>query len=65
MQKRLMAVAVAGVFAAPALVLAQSSTVQLYGRITYEYGYVDQGAGKPSTDLAQTPGGSAIGFRGQ
>jgi len=65
MQKRLMAVAVAGVFAAPALVLAQSSTVQLYGRITYEYGYVDQGAGKASTDLAQTPGGSAIGFRGQ
>ena len=65
MQRKLMAVAVAGVFAAPALVFAQSSTVQLYGRITYEYGYADQGDGKPSTDIAQTPGGTAIGFRGQ
>jgi len=65
MHKKLMAVAVAGVFAAPAIAAAQSSTVQIYGRITYEYGYVDQGSGKPSTDLAQTPGGSAIGFRGQ
>ena len=65
MQRKLMAVAVAGVFAAPALALAQSSTVQIYGRITYEYGYADQGDGRPSTDVAQTPGGSAIGFRGQ
>jgi len=65
MNKRLMAVAVAGVFAAPAVALAQSSTVQIYGKITYEYGYADQGDGKPSVDIAQTPGGSAIGFRGQ
>ena len=65
MNKKVLAVAVAGVFAAPAVVLAQSSTVQLYGRITYEYGYADQGGGRPKTDVAQTPGGSAIGFRGQ
>ncbi|MDH3286401.1 MAG: porin [Betaproteobacteria bacterium] len=71
MQKKLMAVAVAGVFAAPALALAQSSTVQIYGRITYEYGYVTKMGNDPlsrsreKTDVAQTPGGSAIGFRGQ
>jgi len=71
MNKKVLAVAVAGVFAAPAMVLAQSSTVQLYGRVTYEYGYVldmgDDAAGqsRPKTDVAQTPGGGAIGFRGQ
>jgi predicted porin len=65
MNRKLMAVAVAGVFAAPAAVLAQSSTVQIYGKMTYEYGYADSGDGKPKTDVAQTPGGSAIGFRGQ
>jgi predicted porin len=65
MRKKVVALAVAGVFAAPAAVLAQSSTVQIYGRITYEYGHIDQGAGRPSTDYADTPGGSAIGFRGE
>jgi predicted porin len=70
MNKKLMAVAVAGVFAAPAIALAQSSTVQVYGKITYEYGYADlgddaTGASRPKTDIAQTPGGTAIGFRGQ
>jgi predicted porin len=71
MNKKLMAVAVAGVFAAPAVVLAQSSTVQIYGRVTYEYGYVNKmgndaaGQSRDKTDVAQTPGGSAIGFRGQ
>jgi predicted porin len=65
MRKKVVALAVAGVFAAPAVVLAQSSTVQIYGRITYEYAYVDQGAGRPSTDIADNPGGSNIGFRGE
>jgi len=71
MNKKVLAVAVAGVFAAPAMVLAQSSTVQIYGRISYEYGYVldmgddATGASRSKTDVAQTPGGSAIGFRGQ
>jgi len=65
MKKKLMAVAVAGALAAPAAVLAQTSTVQIYGNITYEYGIIDQGAGQRSTDYADSPGGSAIGFRGE
>ncbi|HXV12475.1 MAG TPA: porin [Burkholderiales bacterium] len=70
MRKKVVALAVAGVFAAPAVVLAQSSTVQIYGRITYEYGYANQpdpapGFESPSTDYADSPGGSAIGFRGE
>ena len=65
MQKKLMAIAVAGALSAPAVVLAQASTVQIYGKMTYEYGYADLGDGRPNTDVAQTPGGSAIGFRGE
>lgn len=65
MNKKLLSVAVAGVFAAPAFAFAQSSTVQLYGAITAEYGYVDQGDNKNKTDMLQTPGGSAIGFKGE
>jgi len=65
MKKKLMVVAVAGALAAPALAVAQTSTVQIYGRITYEYGFVDQGDGQRRTDYADSPGGSAIGFRGE
>ncbi|MBI4205541.1 MAG: porin [Betaproteobacteria bacterium] len=65
MQKKLMAIAVAGALGAPAVALAQASTVQIYGNLTYEYAIVDQGAGRPTTDVAATPGGSAIGFRGE
>jgi predicted porin len=65
MNKKLMAVAVAGAFITPALVFAQTATVQVYGRATVEYGYADQGTGKPNTDTFQTPGGSAVGFKGQ
>ena len=65
MKKKLMAVAVAGALAAPALAVAQTSTVQVYGRITYEYGIIDQGEGQRETDYADSPGGSAIGFRGE
>jgi predicted porin len=64
MKRNLMALAVAGVFAAPAMA-AQTSTVQIYGKVTAEYGYADQGAGRPSTDIFQTPGGSSVGFRGE
>ena len=60
-----MAAAVAGAFAAPALVYAQNATVQVYGRANVEYGYVDQGNSRPNTDMFQTPGGSAVGFKGQ
>ena len=63
MEKRILAVAVAGALAAPAIALAQS-TVQIYGRVTYEWGRADQGPGRPTLDFADTPGGSAIGFKG-
>lgn len=73
MQKKLMAIAVAGALGAPAVALAQASTVQIYGQITYEYGVANQGdgvsggvrRGRPSVDYADSPGGSAIGFRGE
>ncbi len=70
MNKKLLAVAVAGAFVAPAAALAQSSTVQVYGKATVEYGYADQGnstaaVGRPNTDIFQTPGGSSVGFRGE
>jgi predicted porin len=64
MNKKLMAVAVAGALVAPAAALAQS-TVTVYGKATVEYGYANQGAGRPNTDIFQTPGGSAIGFKGE
>jgi predicted porin len=66
MQKKIIAAAVAGALALPAVAAyAQSSTVQIYGRITYEYGRADQGSGRPMVDYADSPGGSAIGFRGE
>jgi len=65
MQKKLIAVAIAGALGTPAAVLAQTSTVNIYGNVTYEYGIGDQGAGKKDVDYADTPGGSAIGFRGE
>jgi len=64
MKRKLLCVAVAGAFAAPAVALA-ASTVQIYGAITAEYGYVDQGSGKNKTDMLQTPGGSNVGFKGE
>jgi len=70
MQKKMMAVAVAGALGAPALALAQgASTVQVYGTIYLEYAYVNQGAKTPgndyiNADILQTPG-SEIGFRGE
>ena len=65
MQKKLIAVAVAGALGAPALVMAQSSTVQIYGRMTFEYSYVDRGAGTEKGDVLQTPGGTSVGLKGQ
>jgi predicted porin len=70
MQKKMMAVAVAGALGAPAIALAQgASTVQVYGTIYLEYAYVNQGDKAPgsefiNTDTFQT-GGSEIGFRGE
>ena len=71
MQKKLLAVAVAGALGAPAVALAQTSTVQIYGTMYVEYSFADQGAsaaaGNPAlsdTDFLQTPG-SNIGFKGE
>jgi len=65
MQKKMIAAAVAGALALPVTAIAQTSTVQIYGKITYEYGVADQGTGRSNVDFADTPGGSAIGFRGE
>jgi len=65
MNKKLIAVAVAGALAAPAIALAQTSTVNVYGKVTMELGYADQGNGRPDTDMFQTPGGGNVGFRGE
>jgi predicted porin len=72
MQKKLLAVAVAGALGAPAVVLAQTSTVQIFGTAYVEYSYVrDQGfAGvaplndRNKVDILQTPG-SELGFKGE
>lgn len=69
MQKKLIAVAVAGALAAPAAALAQS-TVQIYGTAYIEYGFLNQGApaaggaDPANPDVLQSPG-SAIGFKGE
>ncbi len=65
MNKKLIAVAVAGALGVPAMALAQSSTVQVYGKITYEYARIKEGAGRIGTDYADSPGGTSIGFKGE
>lgn len=78
MQRKLLAVAVAGAFAAPAVAMAQTSTVNIYGTAYIEYSFVrDSGrvsAAAPTVanplndrnkvDILQSPG-SSIGFRGE
>jgi len=68
MNKKLIAAAVAGAFVAPAA-FAQSSTVQIYGLLNMEYGFVSQpntaaGVGRSSVD-ALNSGASRIGFKGE
>ena len=70
MQKKLLAVAVAGALGAPAFALAQNATVNVYGKFYAEYAKVNQGHnGVPGNnlvdvDILQAPG-SALGFRGE
>jgi len=69
MHKKAVAIAVAGALGAPAVALAQSSTVQVFGTMYIEYSFVDQGnnpAGleRSNADFIQTPG-SEIGFKGE
>ena len=69
MNKKLMAVAVAGALAAPAVSMAQS-TVQVFGDMYVEYSFWNPGRNTAGTvqpasaDVLQTPG-SQIGFRGE
>jgi len=63
LKQKLMSVAVAGALAAPALAYAQASTVQMYGRLNFLYGYYDNGAGRNKTD-AMGDTESEIGVRG-
>jgi len=68
MNKKLMALAVAGAFAAPTAVMAQSSNVQVFGTIYMEYATVHQGSAAAgdlvNLDVLQAPG-SEIGFKGE
>jgi predicted porin len=70
MQKKLVAIAVASALGAPAVALAQTSTVQVFGTIYMEYTvHADQGrnaAGleRSNADFLQTPG-SEVGFKGE
>ncbi len=68
MQRKMMAIAVIGALGIPATAWAQASSVQMYGRIYYEYGYADQGTGtngpRVNVDIMQAPG-SNIGFKGE
>jgi predicted porin len=62
MQKKLIAVAVAGALGVPAVALAQTSTVTISGRAYIDYGYVNMGADKNGlnrrvkSDTLQAPG---------
>ncbi|HZM45590.1 MAG TPA: porin [Burkholderiales bacterium] len=69
MNKKLMAVAVAGALATPMAALAQTSTVQVYGLVNVEYGFVNQPdisatTGRSNVD-ALNSGASRLGFRGE
>jgi predicted porin len=75
MNKKLVTLAVAGAFAAPAAAFAQASNVQIFGTMYLEYAYAKQGttgttAALPGTgdavnvDIMQTPG-SEIGIKGE
>ena len=69
MQKKVIALAVAGALAAPAVSMAQS-TVQVFGNIYMEYSFWNPGRNTAGTvqpasaDVLQAPG-SEIGFRGE
>src|SRR4051794_27992606 len=77
MQKKALALAVAGALGVPAVAMAQTSTVQIFGTAYIEYAYVDQGVGgtpgptpaapfrdRVRADILQSPG-SEIGFKGE
>lgn len=61
MQKKLLAMAVAGALFAPLAAQAQSSNVQIYGRLQMSVDRVDNG---DETGTSVAPNSSRIGFRG-
>ena len=73
MNKKLIAVAVAGALGAPGVALAQASTVQIYGTIVMNYNYLDSGGftppnaagtSKTKTDVVNSHD-SGLGFKGE
>jgi predicted porin len=60
MQKKVMAVAVAAALAAPALVLAQGSSVQIYGGLSVSF----EGAEAKGADTSLAPAGGGSSIRG-
>ena len=62
MNKKLIAVAVAGALGAPGAALAQASTVQIYGTVVLNYAYLDSGNGILKTDRS-TPTTATSGSR--
>jgi predicted porin len=69
MKQKLIAVAVAGIFAAPAVALAQASTVQIYGTLNAEYGFAGGNQKTPTTTSNSWDGlnsaASNLGFKGE
>lgn len=65
MNKKLMAVAVAGALAAPAVAFAQASTVQIYGNIIVNYNFLNQGNHRVSTVDMINSHDSGLGFKGE
>ena len=61
MNKKVMALAVAGAFAAPAAAFAQASNVQIFGTIYMEYAYAKQGPLGAGAATGQQPAGSLNG----
>ena len=59
MNKKVMALAVAGAFAAPAAAFAQASNVQIFGTMYVEYAYAHQGA-KALTAVGGPSGGDLV-----
>lgn len=72
MQKKLIAAAVAGALGIPAVAFAQNATVNVSGRVYFEYGHVQTGAQRAglavsdivNPDTIQTPG-SNLTFQGE
>lgn len=70
MNKKLIAMAVAGALGAPGVALAQASTVQIYGRFNVDYGVsvrqpnTAAGLNRHTADLLDS-GSSRLGFKGE